>query len=98
MEYFRGDTEYVRNALISIKTTSTKIANARPRQLLYFRNNGSNNITIHFGKGLAVANEGIVLKSGATYSESNSEGFQVYTGTITAIAETGTTNLAVVER
>lgn len=98
MEYFKGDTEYVRNAVIEIATSSTKICQARPRKLLYFRNNGANNITIHMGNGLAVVNEGIVLKAGGTYAEANSEGFQVYTGTITAIAETGATNLAIVER
>lgn len=98
MGFFKGDLETVRNAVVEVQTTSTIVCEARERSMLYFRNNGSNNITLHFGKKTAELNEGIVLKAGGTYAEANSEGFDVYTGTVTAIAETGATNLAIVER
>jgi hypothetical protein len=68
------------------------------RQLFVIRNNGATTITLHFGMGAAVAGEGIVLTSGATYAEANSEGFKVYTGSINAISDAVGGSLSIVER
>jgi hypothetical protein len=97
-EFFKGDSEYVRNALVSVGATNITICQPQFRQVLYIRNSGATTITLHFGFGVAVANEGVVLAPGASYSESNSDAFVCYSGTINAIGDGAGGQLSIVER
>lgn len=98
VDFYRGDAEVVRNAIIPIPNTSSVIMEPKFRQSYVIVNTGSSTITINFGSSKAVAFQGLVLAPGSTYAESRSSGFEVFTGTITAISHSGTGQISLVER
>lgn len=98
IDFYRGDTENVQNALIEVGTSSTIILQPSNRKVFYIRNSGSNPVTLNIGAGKAETNKGVVLNIGATYAEADSENFKTFTGTITAISEGGTSTLSIMSR
>jgi len=95
---YDGNEQYVRNEVFAATATSQVVCQPNFRSVLYFRNNDAAQVvTLAFGSSVAVANYGVVLQPGQAYIESNSEGFQTYTGTVSIIA-TGNANVSVMER
>lgn len=98
VDFYRGDAEVVRNAIVEVLSTSTIIMEPKARKSFVIVNTGSSPITIHFGSKKAVAFEGLVLAVGSSYAESRSNGFEIFTGTITGISHSGTGQLSIIER
>lgn len=107
MEYPSGIQDSVRNEQLTVTNSSQVVAQPRneqnKRKMISFRNTADDDtkiITIHLGQGVAVANQGIVLRRYEAYTDSNSEGYECHQGTITAICAvaSATADLSVVER
>ena len=94
--------EPTRNDKVAVATTSTVIAEARnndnKRKVIVVRNIGSNNITCNLGQSQATANVGILLKPSESFVDASGEGYQCFQGVITAIADTASTDIAIMER
>ena len=92
--------ERSRNEQITVGTTSTEIAPARCRSVIFIRNTstGGQVITVCMGFEQAVANAGIVLEPGEVFCDSNSEGYICWQGVITAISDTSGGKLSIYER
>jgi hypothetical protein len=80
--------DFTRNDLITVGTSSLVISDANPRSAIIIRNSstGAQEITINLNYSSAVLNYGIVLKSGESFSDSDSAGYKCYQGVITAIS------------
>jgi uncharacterized membrane protein len=95
--------QITRNETQSVTDTSSLILpkNSR-RQAVYIRNSSStatDEVTIHFGEGSAVANEGIVLTKGGYFVESTSDGYECFKGSITAISNNaGGVTISILEK
>lgn len=97
----QSSTQYlVRNDLITVGTASVNIAEGVPRQAIVIRNSSTaaQEITLNLGFNVAVANKGIVLKAGESFTDSTSEGYVCYQGQITAIASAANGQVSVMER
>jgi len=93
--------DYVRNAKLTIGTSSVKVADARnPRKSIILRNasSGGQIITLNAGELPAVANEGFSMNPGDFLSDSTSEGYVCYQGMYTAIADGAGAILSIMER
>jgi hypothetical protein len=98
-----------RNDQVTIPAdTSTVVSFARteanPRKVLLIRNitkdvtGNEVDIFVNFGLKRAEYSKGIVLKAGESFSDSSEAGYKCFQGTITAICESVTGYLSVLER
>ena len=97
--------ERVRNEQVSVTTSSSNIASlgeGTSRRTAIVLTNVSNNvadvISVALGGKAAVAGEGVILAKGASFTDSDSEGYQCYQGNIQAICATANGLLAIMER
>jgi len=102
---FEQIVEPTRNETVSVGTSSTVISQARNglnrRKVLLVRNISSaaaDIITVTPQFGQAVANAGIVLQPGESYSDSEETGYSPFQGMITAICATANGSLSIHER
>lgn len=88
-----------RNDLLDVHNTNVVISQATERVRLYLRNSstGGQVITINLGYNEAVALQGIVLKAGDSFVDSNSGNYQVWQGVITAIGSAANGKLSIME-
>lgn len=94
------EREWIRNEAVAVGTSSVEIAPARNRKMILIRNtsSGTQEITVHLGYGVAVADVGIVLAAGESFSDSSEANYECFSGTITAIGDAASGQLSVVER
>jgi hypothetical protein len=99
--------EPTRNEALTVTNTSQSIMSPRTegneRQSFVIRNISDDDtkiVTLHLGRGSAVANTGIVLKRNEIYAENTDNGFTCWQGEITAICAvaSATDTLAIFER
>lgn len=92
--------QFVRNEVVAVSTSSVVICRAARRQAIAIRNSstGAQVITLHLGFGLAIANQGIVLRPGESFVDSNVEGYEVFQGEITAISDAVNGQVSIFER
>jgi len=93
--------EATRNEVVTVGGTSATVCNAdEKRRVAYFRNDSAaaQVITLNFGAQPAVLNAGIVLSVGQFISDSDSEGYLCYKGSIQAIATAAGALLSIFER
>jgi len=101
---FEQIVEPTRNESVSVGTSSSVIAQARnaanKRKVILIRNisTGTQVVTINPGFGAAVANTGIILQVGESYSDSTDAGYECFQGMITAISDQASATLAIYER
>lgn len=98
---YDGVSQDARNDLVAVSTTSVNIApfRATPRTAIYIRNSstGAQVITLSFGF-TAVANTGIVLRPGESFTDANSESYICWQGTINGISSAADGQVSVYER
>lgn len=97
--------EPVRNDSLTVGTSSILIAEVRPstikRKDILVRNISASAtaiISITMGQAIAVANKGIVLKQGESFTMSTSEGNECYQGQISAISNEAGATVSIFER
>lgn len=97
------EADKARNATLTVGNTQS-IVSLRPytgRRMFYAKNisTGGQVITLRFGdESAATAGEGVVLDVGEFISDSSSEGYQCFQGTILGIASAAGGTLTVMER
>jgi len=102
--YFVGLVQPARNVTQTISTSSVGIAEARnnlnKRSVLLVRNisGNGNRASISFGLGSAVANTGVILEDGESFSDTSETTYECYQGMITAIGSAVGTILSIFER
>jgi len=96
---FSGNEGYARNEVFAATTSSQTLSPAQDRQTFTIRNSGTaaETLTISFGQSKATALAGIVLTNGQAYTESNSEGFECWSGDIQVIVSSNC-NVSIFER
>jgi len=99
-QQFEGDTQYTRNSREAVGVSTVYISSPKYRKVLYLRNSSpaAQEITIHFGTGAVTLKEGIILKAGEWYIEASDNGFEAFSGTITAISDLAGGYLTIMER
>lgn len=97
-----ANNEYTRQVQLDVGATSVQVCDGNLNAIeKYFYNSsaGGQEITLSFSnQSPAVANVGIVLKAGAAYAASVSEGFRPYNGIVNAIANGAGGKLTIMER
>lgn len=98
-------TEPVRNESISVGLTSVLIADVRPitipRKDILVRNtspNATDTISITLGNQIAIANQGIILQQGESFSFSTESSNPCPQCQFSAICATATGTLSIMER
>lgn len=93
--------EITREEVISVGLTAVLVSDARKRTAFYLRNvsTGGEKISVQLSNiTIPVDNTGIVLKADDFIMDNNSEGYQCWTGKITAICNGAGGKLSVFER
>lgn len=89
-----------RNEQLAVGTTTVRVADTRARKVIYLKNTseGTQKITVVFGRHLAVANKGVVLDVGENVIDSDSENYKCFRGVIMAISSAADGKLSIFER
>lgn len=100
-----GLTEYVRNDSVAVGVTSVIIAEVRPstvpRRDILIRNispNAADIITVNLGSVIAVANKGIVIQQGESFSFSTEQSNPCPQCQFSAICATANGVVSIMER
>lgn len=97
MSGFPFGGENIRNANVSVGTSSVLLSTAHERKELIISNTGSTTIYISMG-GDAVINSGIYLLPTSVYYATKGQGFEVSSESISAIGSAGGGSIAIFER
>lgn len=94
---------WARNEQVTVGTTSIVVVPPNPyRKVLYLKNTSdpatAQVITLVFGEKVAVAGSGIVLGVTQNTTDSNSEGYTCWKGSVQAIASAAGAKLSIFER
>lgn len=107
MGIFQGRYEPVRNEQLAIGASSVRISDARTdnpenkRKVIVIRNispDPADVISINLGSGLAVANQGIVLKQYESFTDSVESGYEPHQDQINGICATANGLISIMER
>jgi len=98
-------TEPVRNEIVSVGATSVQLCEQRlqqnKRKVLLVRNTSiaaNQIITVNLGANPAVAGAGIVLNQNESFTDSTSEGYEAFQGSIQAICAVAGGQVTIMER
>lgn len=107
MGVFQGRYQPVRNEQLAVGLTNTRVSEARSdtpdniRKVIVIRNispDVADEITINLGNGVAVLNNGIVLKQYESFTDSYDAGYLPHQDQISAICATANGLLSIMER
>jgi len=104
-QYYFQLQEPSRNEAVTVGASSTVVCESRnesnPRKVIILRNTSDDDtkiITLHFGQGASVADNGIVLKRSESVQDSSEAGYTCFQGTIKAICAVAGGQLSIMER
>ena len=84
-----GEPRSAENSTVTVGTTPVELFKAVPNRNYFYVYNGTaaKVLTVFLGEGTVTANNGVVLQTGESYTQSDSEGFRAWRGKVMAVCD-----------